>query len=129
MKKFATSGALKCLRFTVKTSRHRLEAKDFEIKGFDGGGTARMLVWDFTGDSNNEIRILADGEVIREVHVLNSNVAAYSVPVPSVVTIVGLNSQTSLPITYAVKFPERDETLFNMVPVNGTNQYRLVPRF
>ncbi len=106
-----------------------LDARDFEVTGFDGYGTARMLIWDFKGDTNNEIQILVDGQVIREVHVLNSNVAAYSVPVPGLVTIRGLSSDAGAPITYAVKFPDRKQTLFNVVPTNGTNTYKLVPRF
>lgn len=105
-----------------------LEPRDFEVTGFDGG-TARMLIWDYKGDTNNEVQILVDGQPIREVHILNSNVAAYSVPVPSVVTIQGLKSEGAQPITYAVKFPDRKQTLFNTVSTNGANQFTLVPRF
>lgn len=103
-----------------------LEPNNHEIKGFEGPGNARMLVWDFRGDSGNEIQILVDGQVLREVHILNSNVAAYSVPIPSVVTIRGLKGTSA--ITYAVKFPDRKQTLFNTVPINGINQYKLVPK-
>ncbi|OLO37925.1 hypothetical protein BTR23_13400 [Alkalihalophilus pseudofirmus] len=116
--------------FTIETDTEiQIDARDFEITGFDGQGEARMLIWDYRGDTGNEIQILADGQVIREVHRLNSNVAAYSVPVPGVITIRGLESHAAQPITYAVKFPERKETIFNLVPVNGTNQYTLIPRF
>ncbi|WP_368504368.1 hypothetical protein AB3N04_01385 [Alkalihalophilus sp. As8PL] len=108
----------------------QLEPRDFEVTGFtNGSGSARMLIWDYLGDSNNEVQILVDGQPIRELHVLNSNVAAYSVPVPSVVTIRGLSTTGAQPITYAVKFPDRKQTLFNAVPTNGVNQYTLVPRF
>ncbi|RAP74365.1 hypothetical protein [Paenibacillus montanisoli] len=113
--------------FTTETDV-KIDSRDFEVSEFEGNGTARMLIWDFKGNTNNEVQILVDGKVIREVHVLNSNVAAYSVPVPSVVTIKGLTSNSGVPITYAVKFPEREQTLFNVVPSKGANQYTLVPR-
>ncbi|WLR43406.1 hypothetical protein LC087_04295 [Bacillus carboniphilus] len=115
-------------KLTAET-KVQLESQDFEVTDFEGNGTARMLIWDFTGHSGNEVQILVDGQVIRDVHILNDNVAAYSVPVPSVVTIRGLDSTTETPIQYAVKFPDRKQTLFNVVPIEGTNQYTLVPRF
>ncbi|MCM3584357.1 hypothetical protein M3182_01205 [Mesobacillus maritimus] len=115
--------------YTLDTNTNiQIDSRDFEVSGFDGDGTARMLIWDYIGDSNNEIQILVDGQVVRENHMLNSNVAAYSVPVPSVVTIRGVNNNAGTPITYAVKFPDRKQTLFNIVTVNGANQYTLIPR-
>lgn len=115
--------------YTLDTNTNiQIDSRDFEVSGFDGDGTARMLIWDYKGDSNNEIQILVDGQVVRENHMLNSNVAAYSVPVPSVVTIRGVNNNEGTPITYAVKFPDRKQTLFNIVTVNGANQYTLIPR-
>ncbi|MBM4764859.1 hypothetical protein [Bacillus sp. B15-48] len=116
--------------FTLSAdSQFEIDARDFEVTGFDGHGTARMLIWDYRGDTNDEVQILVDGQVIREVHVLNGNVAAYSVPVPSVVTIRGVETNAGQPITYAVKFPERDQTIFNVVTTGNSNQYQLVPRF
>ncbi|WP_152656059.1 hypothetical protein [Oceanobacillus sp. CFH 90083] len=103
------------------TSDLAIEAQDFAVGDFDGG-TARMLIWDFTGDSEDQIQIMVDGEIIRESHTLTSNVAAYSVPVPSVVTIVGIDQAN-----YAVKFPERKNVLFNTVAPGGANAYTLTP--
>lgn len=99
-----------------------LDARNFEVGEFDGG-TARMLIWDFTGDSESKIQIIVDGQVLRESHTLTSSVAAYSVPVPSVVTIQGLDSNA----TYAVKFPERRYTIFNAVTPGTGNAYTLTP--
>lgn len=99
-----------------------IEAQDFTVGDFDGG-TARMLIWDFTGNTEDKIQILVDGQIIRESHTLTSNVAAYSVPVPSVVTIRGLEDQAH----YAVKFPERKYTMFNTVAPSGANAYTLTP--
>lgn len=78
-----------------------INSRDFEVPGFEGNGYARMLILDNTGDSNSEVQILVDGKVIRAVHVLNSNAAACSVPVPSVVTIRGADSIIGDPKTYA----------------------------
>ncbi|WP_062048291.1 hypothetical protein [Bacillus sp. JCM 19034] len=70
-----------------------------------------MLIWDFTGNDVDKVQIIVDGQIIRESHTLSPNVSSYSVPVPSVVTIQGLEGQAN----YAVKFPERKYTLFNTV--------------
>ncbi|MEC2072570.1 hypothetical protein [Alkalihalophilus marmarensis] len=103
-------------------SQVALDSQDFAVGNFDGG-TARMLIWDFTGDSEDRVQIMVDGQIIRESHTLTSNAAAYSVPVPSVVTIQGLEGQA----TYAVKFPERKYTIFNAVAPGGANAYTLTP--
>ncbi|MCK0472826.1 hypothetical protein [Halalkalibacter sp. APA_J-10(15)] len=103
------------------TSELALNEQDFAIGDFDGG-TARMLIWDFTGDSEDQIQIIVDGQIIRESHTLTSNVAAYSVPVPSVVIIQGIDQAN-----YAVKFPERKYTIFNAVSPGGANAYTLTP--
>ncbi|TSB47378.1 hypothetical protein [Alkalicoccobacillus porphyridii] len=109
--------------FTITDmSEVELDARDFEVGDFDGG-TARMLIWDFTGDSEDKVQIIVDGQVLRESHTLTSSVAAYSVPVPSVVTIQGLDSNA----TYAVKFPERRYTIFNVVTSGTGNSYTLTP--
>ena len=97
-----------------------LEARDFDIGEFEGS-TTRLLVWDFTGDTKNEIQIRVDGQIVLEIHTLTSTIRAYTVPVPGEVKVEGLHDVAP----YAVKFPEKQFTIFNSVSPGENNTYTL----
>jgi hypothetical protein len=103
-------------------------AKEFTVSGLkegDGGG-AKMLIWDFNHEDGDQVQILVNGQPIHEPFVLTNSPAAFSVPAVCVVTIEGVRDGGG-GISYAVKFPQKKMTIFNVVPLNGINTYHLVP--
>jgi hypothetical protein len=103
-----------------------LQAKDFEVTGLERGESARLLIWDFNAEDRDAVQIFVDGKPIHSSVVLTHTPAAFSVPVPSTVTIKGINDGGG-GITYAVKFPNNKMTYFNVANVNEMNTYTLIP--
>jgi hypothetical protein len=73
------------------------------------------------------VQILVDGKIIQDSIVLTNTPVAFTVPVPGVITIKGIQDQGG-GFTYAVKFPQTRLTCFNIVAVNGVNTYTLLPK-
>ncbi len=103
-----------------------ITAKDFEVTVGDSGGDAKMLIWDFNSEDNDEVQILVNGQPVKEKLILANNPAAISIPVPSTVTIKGLKDYGG-GISYAVKFPNDQITYYNVVGVNAGNTYTVKP--
>jgi hypothetical protein len=104
-----------------------IQAQDFEVTGLtDPSGSAKMLIWDYNLEDKDEVQIFVDGKPIHNSFVLTKSPAAFSVPVPSVITIKGIKDNGG-GISYAVKFPQNKLAYFNVVTVNGVNTYTLVP--
>ncbi|MGE7664598.1 hypothetical protein ACQKMN_02670 [Ureibacillus composti] len=104
-----------------------IEARDFEVTGAGtDGGEARMLIWDFNMEDLDEVSIIVDGTVVREKHIITNDAYAISVPVPSVVTITGVTDRGA-GISYAVKFPNNEQTYFNVVAPGQSNTYTVLP--
>jgi hypothetical protein len=103
-----------------------ITAKDFEVTVGDSGGEAKMLIWDFNSEDNDEVQILVNGQPVKEKLILANNPAAISIPVPSTVTIKGLKDFGG-GISYAVKFPNDKITYYNVVSVNAGNTYTVKP--
>ncbi|MBT2680703.1 hypothetical protein J7E38_16960 [Bacillus sp. ISL-35] len=103
-----------------------ITAKDFEVTVGDSGGDAKMLIWDFNSEDNDEVQILVNGQPVKEKLILANNPAAISIPVPSTVTIKGLKDYGG-GISYAVKFPNDQITYYNVVSVNAGNTYTVKP--
>lgn len=103
-----------------------ITAKDFEVTVGDSGGDAKMLIWDFNSEDNDEVQILVNGQPLKEKLILAHNPAAISIPVPSTVTVKGLKDNGG-GISYAVKFPNDKVTYYNVVSVNAGNTYTVKP--
>lgn len=103
-----------------------IKPKDFEIKGFEDGGNAKMLIWDFNSEDKDELQVFINGEPTSEPFILTNTPVAFSVPASAVVKIKGIKDSGG-GISYAVKFPQRKKTIFNIVSINGFNTYTLVP--
>ncbi|GAM12821.1 hypothetical protein [Mesobacillus selenatarsenatis] len=111
--------------FTDETNAG-ITAKDFEVTVGDSGGDAKMLIWDFNSEDNDEVQILVNGQPLKEKLILANNPAAISIPVPSTVTVKGLKDQGG-GISYAVKFPNDKVTYYNVVGMNAGNTYTVRP--
>lgn len=111
--------------FTDETNAG-ITAKDFEVTVGDSGGDAKMLIWDFNSEDNDEVQILVNGQPLKEKLILAHNPAAISIPVPSTVTVKGLKDNGG-GISYAVKFPNDKVTYYNVVSVNAGNTYTVKP--
>ncbi|WP_114571937.1 hypothetical protein [Exiguobacterium flavidum] len=111
--------------FTEETNSG-ISARDFEVTLGDSGGEAKMLIWDFNSEDNDEVQILINGQLMREKLILAHNPAALSIPVPSTVTVKGLKDNGA-GISYAVKFPNDKVTYYNVVSVNSGNTYTVKP--
>jgi hypothetical protein len=111
--------------FTDETNAG-ITAKDFEVTVGDSGGDAKMLIWDFNSEDNDEVQILVNGQPLKEKLILATNPAAISIPVPSTVTVKGLKDNGG-GISYAVKFPNDKVTYYNVVGVNAGNTYTVRP--
>ena len=111
----------------VNETYANIEARDFEVNnaGVDGG-EARMLIWDFNFEDLDEVSILVDGIPIKEKLIISHNAASISIPVPSTVTIKGVKDSGG-GIAYAVKFPNKKATYFNIVTVGQSNTYTVLP--
>ena len=103
-----------------------ITARDFEVTVGDSGGDAKMLIWDFNSEDNDEVQILVNGQPLKEKLILAHNPAAISIPVPSTVTVKGLKDNGG-GISYAVKFPNDKVTYYNVVSVNAGNTYTVKP--
>lgn len=103
-----------------------ITAKDLEVTVGDSGGDAKMLIWDFNSEDNDEVQILVNGQPVKEKLILAHNPAAISIPVPSTVTVKGLKDNGG-GISYAVKFPNDQITYYNVVSVNAGNTYTVKP--
>ncbi|KYG30503.1 hypothetical protein [Alkalihalobacillus trypoxylicola] len=97
-----------------------INPQNFIIEEFTQS-SSRMLIWDFTGNNQNTIEIRVNDEIIEQNYSLSSEVAVFDIPIPSVVTITGVDEE----VNYAVKFPERLYTMFNTVASNQSNEYQL----
>ena len=105
----------------------KIPAKDFTVNDMNSGGNARMLIWNLKNETGDEIQVLVDGKPIHDAVELTDSVIAFSVPVPSVVTVKGLNSPHG-DILYGVKFPNKNLTIYNAVTQKTGNQYTLTPK-
>lgn len=103
-----------------------ITARDFEVSMSDSGGDAKMLIWDFNLEDDDEVQIIVNGQPVKEKLILTNNPTAISIPVPSTVTIKGLKDNGA-GISYAVKFPNNELTYFNLVSVGGGNTYTVKP--
>ncbi|WLR54550.1 hypothetical protein LC048_19310 [Mesobacillus subterraneus] len=103
-----------------------ITARDFEVTVGDSGGDAKMLIWDFNSEDNDEVQILVNGQPVKEKLILANNPAVISIPVPSTVTVKGLKDNGG-GISYAVKFPNDKVTYYNVVSVNAGNTYTAKP--
>ncbi|MEK3916339.1 hypothetical protein [Paenibacillus sp. FSL H7-0331] len=106
--------------------KNGIQAKNFEVPGLTRSVSTRMLIWDYNLEDNDKVQILVDGKPIHDSIVLTNTPVAFTVPVPSVITIKGIQDQGG-GLTYAVKFPQTKYTFFNIVAVNGVNTYTLMP--
>ncbi|MEI5905868.1 hypothetical protein WAK64_02150 [Bacillus spongiae] len=111
--------------FTGETNAG-ITAMDFEVTVGDSGGDAKMLIWDFNSEDSDEVQILVNGQMLKEKLILANNPAAFSIPVPSTVTIKGLKDNGG-GISYAVKFPNDKITYYNVVSVKAGNTYTVKP--
>ncbi|MEI5905546.1 hypothetical protein WAK64_00515 [Bacillus spongiae] len=103
-----------------------ITARDFEVTVGDSGGDAKILIWDFNSEDSDEVQILVNGEPLKEKLILANNPAAFSIPVPSMVTVMGLKDNGG-GISYAVKFPNDKITYYNVVSVKAGNTYTVKP--
>jgi hypothetical protein len=112
----------------IDETNMKIEARDFEVTnaGSDGG-VARMLIWDFNKVDLDEVAIFVDGAPVKEKLILSNNAAVISIPIPSEVTISGVKDIGG-GISYAVKFPNNETTYFNVVSVEHSNTYTVLPR-
>lgn len=111
--------------FTEETNAGII-ARDFEVTVDESGGDAKMLIWDFNSEDDDEVQILVNGQPLKEKLILANNPAAISIPVPSTVMIRGLKDHGG-GISYAVKFPNDKITYYNVVSVNAKNTYTVKP--
>ncbi|MEK3916340.1 hypothetical protein [Paenibacillus sp. FSL H7-0331] len=110
-----------------KEEHNGIQARDFNISGLTRGVSTRMLIWDFNSEDHDIVQILVDGKIIQDSIVLTNTPVAFTVPVPGVITIKGIQDQGG-GLAYAVKFPQTRFTCFNIVAVNGVNTYTLLPK-
>ncbi|MEO3945797.1 hypothetical protein [Gorillibacterium sp. CAU 1737] len=103
-----------------------LKPRDFAVEGLSSGGQARMLLWNLKEKRGDVVTVLVDGQPIHAAFVLGTNPVAFSVPVPSVVTIRGDESPNGI-VPYGVKFPNNKMVIYNVVTQGSMNQYTLVP--
>lgn len=113
--------------FAEEANAH-INARDFEVKGVGtDGGEARMLIWDYNLVDYDEVSVYVNGSIVKEKIILSENAVAISIPVPSKVTITGVKDNGG-GINYAVKFPNNEQTYFNVVSVGTSNVYTVLPR-
>lgn len=115
--------------FDTETNAN-INAKDFEITGLgvgEDGGNAKMLIWDFNLEDGDEVQVFVDGKPAHEPFILTNDPVAISIPANCIVTIKGVKDGGG-GISYAVKFPQKKMTIFNVVPVNGSNSYKLIAK-
>ncbi|PZD97507.1 hypothetical protein DNH61_01120 [Paenibacillus sambharensis] len=103
-----------------------LTPRDYTIAMNDESGAGRMLIWDFAAEDGDVVTVKADGVIIAENLTLLNNPFAISVPVPSVVEIIGVKDGGG-GITYGVKFPGAisNNAYFNAAPVGSSNKYTI----
>ncbi len=107
----------------------KLSAKNLnlKLKTSPGSGNAKMIIWDSNLEDGDIVQIFVDGKPLHNAFELTNSPAAFSVPVPSTVTIKGVKDVLG-GISYGVKFPQDKLAIFNIVPVGGVNTYVLTPK-
>lgn len=89
-----------------------------------GVKSSRLLLWDFAAEDGDVVTVKVDGNILAENVSILHKPTALTVPVPSVVEIVGVKDGVG-GITYGVKFPGgiENQAYFNVAPVGSANVY------